>query len=81
LRLVSHLTSAKVAQHPPQPSSRQALTDDFLNNTDFLAETRLARSVNMPKNKGKGGKNRRRGKNENEYVAALPTLPPSHCGR
>ncbi len=29
----------------------------------------------MPKNKGKGGKNRRRGKNENEYVAfTAPTI-------
>lgn len=29
----------------------------------------------MPKNKGKGGKNRRRGKNENECVAApLPDI-------
>jgi len=30
----------------------------------------------MPKNKGKGGKNRRRGKNENEYDF---TPPPRRC--
>ncbi len=38
---------------------------------DYLSEFEAQKARNMPKNKGKGGKNRRRGKNESEEKREL----------
>ena len=75
-RLVSHLPSASLGHDTDRKNRAARPHRRLFPTTDFTPGTPPgARSVNMPKNKGKGGKNRRRGKNENECVADPPSSP------